>query len=64
MITNFLPFNIKIPKDAKQSYRGKISSYYWIVDTKVDVPLRKDIHIKSMIELQYDALLDLDVVSY
>jgi hypothetical protein len=48
---SIIPFDIQIPKDAKQSYRGKISSYYWIVDTKVDMPLRKDVHISSMIEI-------------
>jgi hypothetical protein len=48
---SIIPFDIQIPRDAKQSYRGKISSYYWIVDTKVDMPLRKDIHINSMIEI-------------
>lgn len=48
---SIIPFDIQIPKDAKHSYRGKISSYYWVVDTKLDMPVRKDIHINSMIEI-------------
>lgn len=46
---SFIPFDIQIPKDAKHSYRGKISSYYWIVDTKLDMPVRRDIN--STIEI-------------
>jgi len=45
-------FEIYIPENAKRSYRGKYSKYFWIVDVKLDIPWRRDIHSKHEIEIR------------
>jgi hypothetical protein len=32
-----IPFEIEVPHDAKRSYSGRFSEYYWILETSVDV---------------------------
>jgi hypothetical protein len=48
---DIIPFEFKIPDDAKKSYRGKLSRYYWEVYAKLDLINRKDIELRSTINV-------------
>jgi hypothetical protein len=45
-------FQLHVPENAKRSYQGKFSKYFWIVDVKFDIPWGQDIHGKHEIEIR------------
>ena len=48
---NIITFEIQIPQNAKRSYSGKYSEYYWILETKIDISGRPDIHANRIIHV-------------
>ena len=50
-IKNIILFEIRVPEDAKKSYIGRLSKYYWEIDVKLDIEDGNDVHIKSVIEI-------------
>ena len=48
---NTFPFEIMLPKDAKKSYRGKLSKYFWEIDAKLNLSMETDKHIRCVIEV-------------
>ena len=40
-------FDIQIPKDAKRSYNGTYSAYYWILEAKLDIKWSRDLYAKA-----------------
>jgi hypothetical protein len=46
-----ITFEAEIPQSAKRSYSGKFSEYYWILETKVDISGRSDIHANRIIHV-------------
>jgi Arrestin (or S-antigen), N-terminal domain/Arrestin (or S-antigen), C-terminal domain len=40
-----IPFEINIPAEAKKSYDGKFTKYFWILEVKLDIVLGSDLHI-------------------
>ena len=45
---NTITFEIQIPQNAKRSYNGKWSEYYWILETKIDISGGSDIHANRL----------------
>jgi hypothetical protein len=46
-----ITFETQIPQNAKRSYIGRFSEFYWILETKIDIPRRKDILVNTVIEV-------------
>jgi hypothetical protein len=46
---NIINFEIQVPQNAKRSYNGEYSEYYWILETKIDISGRSDIHANRII---------------
>jgi hypothetical protein len=42
---------MEIPQNAKRSYSGRFSEYYWALDTKVDISGRSDINDNRIIQV-------------
>jgi uncharacterized membrane protein len=40
-----IQFEIYIPESAKNSYVGKFTKYFWILEVKLDIALGHDLHI-------------------
>ena len=48
---NTITFEIQIPQNAKRSYNGKWSEYYWLLETKIDISGGSDIHANRIIQV-------------
>jgi len=48
---SIITFEIQIPQNAKRSYSGKYSEYYWILETKIDISGKPDIHANRIIQV-------------
>jgi hypothetical protein len=46
-----IPFEMEIPHDAKGSYSGRFSEYYWILETKVDNRGKSDVRASRIISV-------------
>jgi hypothetical protein len=44
-----ISFEMEILPDTKGSYSGRFSEYYWILETKVGISGKSDIHAKRII---------------
>jgi hypothetical protein len=44
-----ISFEMEIPHNAKRSYSGRFSEYYWILETKVDISGKSDIHANRIL---------------
>ena len=48
---NIITFETQIPQNAKRSYCGQYSEYYWILETKMDISGSSDIHANRIIQV-------------
>jgi hypothetical protein len=46
-----VPFEIGLPEKIKRSYVGKISKYYWIMETKIDISWLKNFHAETLVNI-------------
>jgi hypothetical protein len=46
-----MAFEIQIPPESKRSYVGKYSEFYWLLDAKIDIPIDRDLNVRSKIEV-------------
>jgi len=46
---DMIPFEMEVPHDAKRSYSGRFSEYYWILESKVDVSGKSDLRANRII---------------
>ena len=49
--STIIPFELEIPQDVNQSYRGKYSEYFWGLEAKVNIAWSSDINARRIIEI-------------
>lgn len=51
---NSFPIEFDIPEQVskrKRNYIGKYSTYFWLIEIKLDIARARDIHIKTAVEI-------------
>jgi len=51
---NSFPIEFDIPEQVskrKRNYIGKYSTYFWLIEIKLDISRARDIHIKTAVEI-------------